>query len=469
MRLPASLLLVLIFTGMASAQSERYELGLRLRQFEKAWDQTTDPVGRKRALAIVKDATNQFFSLKFGEAGKTLDSAKWALRQNNPRTENEIWMASFMMKPDVRVVDQKVQHASVMIEQFYKAKPNSIPFQETKLTFQIQRANVSELGLPNRSKTVSVALPTDTFGEFPMEMKLAMGKEAQPLSTITLSRIMDLTERLNSLKSSFPQFSGSLSKSIEAYHDAIRELKNGIPPETDFPVSAMLAHAELMVKEKKLIVAAQIPGQEMTSSWFTMALENKQLAPIRLGVPARRNQDQALPVVFALHGAGGSENMFFDSYGDGQVVRECSRRGWLLVAPRSPGFVASPPVKEILEQLRSFQKIDDTKVFILGHSMGAGQTIDLCQKHPTLFAGAAVMGGGGRIRDAKSFATLPTFIGIGDKDFAFAGAKSLRQSLEKGGATKLRYKEYPDLEHLVIVREALPDAFAMFDEIFMNK
>lgn len=469
MRLPASLLLVLILTCRASAQNERYELGLRLRQFEKAWDQTTDSVGRKRALAIVKDATNQFFSLKFGEAGKTLDAAKWALRHNNPRKENEIWLASFMMKPAVRVVDQKTQFANVTIHQFYKMKLNPIPFQDSKLTVQFQGADASELSLPNPSKTLSVAFPTNAIGEICLEMKISMGNQAQPLSTITISRIKDLSERLNSLKSSIPQFSGSISKSIEAYHDTIKELKDGIPPETDFPVSAMLAHAELMVKEQKLIEAAQISGHEMTSSWFTLALENKQLAPIRLGVPAKRNQDKAIPVVFALHGAGGSENMFFDSYGNGQVVRECAKRGWLLVAPRSPGFVASPPVKEILEQLKSFQKIDETKIFILGHSMGAGQTIDLCQKHPTLFAGAAVMGGGGRVRDAKSFATLPTFIGIGDKDFAFAGAKSLRQILEKAGAAKLRYKEYPDLEHLVIVREALPDAFAMFDETIVNK
>jgi alpha-beta hydrolase superfamily lysophospholipase len=79
------------------------------------------------------------------------------------------------------------------------------------------------------------------------------------------------------------------------------------------------------------------------------------------------------------------------------------------------------------------------------------------------------MGGGGRIRDAKAFATLPTFIGIGDKDFTLGGAKSLHQTLQKTGATNVRYKEYPDIEHLVIVREALPDAFAMFDEIVSKK
>ena len=32
-----------------------------------------------------------------------------------------------------------------------------------------------------------------------------------------------------------------------------------------------------------------------------------------------------------------------------------------------------------------------------------------------------------------------------------------------GGAKAVTYKEYPGVEHLVVVREALPDAFAVFD------
>ena len=79
------------------------------------------------------------------------------------------------------------------------------------------------------------------------------------------------------------------------------------------------------------------------------------------------------------------------------------------------------------------------------------------------------MGGGGRVRDTKAFAELPLFIGVGDKDFALGGARSLKKTLLDGGAKKLTFKEYPDLEHLVIVREALPDVFKMFDDVVAAK
>jgi predicted peptidase len=156
-------------------------------------------------------------------------------------------------------------------------------------------------------------------------------------------------------------------------------------------------------------------------------------------------------------------------YGDGQIVRECAKRGWICLATRSPGFVQSPAVKMIVEQLATMIPIDRQNVFILGHSMGAAQTIDVVQRDAGYYAGAAVMGGGGRIREAKVFDSLPLFIGVGTNDFARAGAKSLNQTLIKAQAKHLTFKEYSEVEHLVIVREALPDVFAMFDEIAKRK
>ena len=64
----------------------------------------------------------------------------------------------------------------------------------------------------------------------------------------------------------------------------------------------------------------------------------------------------------------------------------------------------------------------------------------------------------------KAFAELPLFVGVGSKDFALRGAEALHKALADAGAKRATFKEYPDLEHLVIVREALPDVFAVFDE-----
>jgi predicted esterase len=185
-------------------------------------------------------------------------------------------------------------------------------------------------------------------------------------------------------------------------------------------------------------------------------------------VPKGLDPKNPVPIVVALHGAGGSENLFFEGYGDGQIVKLSEKRGWLLIAPRSGLSLVGggPPVGEIVDELAKRYPIDPKKVFVVGHSMGAMQTIDAAQRYPGKFAGIAAFGGGGLVRKPDAFATLPTFIGVGDQDFALGGARNLKKSLESAQAKAVVYKEYEGLEHLLICREALPDAFKMFDGLF---
>ena len=200
--------------------------------------------------------------------------------------------------------------------------------------------------------------------------------------------------------------------------------------------------------------------------WLSIPVEKSRTA-CRLFIPKGLDPKKPVPLVIALHGAGGSENMFFEGYGDGQIVKLCEKRGWMLLAPRSGlSFVGGgPPVGEIVDELAKRYPIDPKAIFVVGHSMGAMQTIDAAQKYPGKFAGIAAFGGGGRVRKPELFAELPTFIGVGDKDFALAQARALKKSLEDGKAKFVTFQEYEGLEHLLICREALPDAFAMFDKV----
>ena len=62
------------------------------------------------------------------------------------------------------------------------------------------------------------------------------------------------------------------------------------------------------------------------------------------------------------------------------------------------------------------------------------------------------------------------FVGVGDRDgIALAGARGLNKALAAGGAKKLVYKEYANVEHMVIVRAALPDVFELFDRTAAEK
>ena len=61
------------------------------------------------------------------------------------------------------------------------------------------------------------------------------------------------------------------------------------------------------------------------------------------------------------------------------------------------------------------------------------------------------------------------FVGVGDKDFALGGARTLHAALEKAGVKEVRFKKYENVEHLAVVQMALPELFAFFDKALAPK
>jgi predicted peptidase len=225
--------------------------------------------------------------------------------------------------------------------------------------------------------------------------------------------------------------------------------------ETNYPAAKMLGDAEAIVAGK---------WDPLTPGQHWLALPEVTGSPVRVEVPKGLKKGTAVPVVFALHGAGGSENMFFDGYGDGLVAKLAIERGWLVVATRS-GLFGGPDVPAVLDALAEVYPIDTKRVFILGHSMGAAQTAATLGRAPKRFAAAACLGGGGGVKASDALKKVPVFVGVGKLDFAARGAKSLAESLQKAGVEKVTFKAYDDLEHLTIVQRALPEVFALFDQV----
>ena len=123
-----------------------------------------------------------------------------------------------------------------------------------------------------------------------------------------------------------------------------------------------------------------------------------------------------------MHGAGGSENLFFDGYGDGAIVDECRSRGWIVVSPRTDGF-GLLPVKELVQALAKNYPIDRGRVFLVGHSMGALQVTAAVQAHPDFYAAVAALGGGGVAKPSDALKKLPYYVAAGSEDFALAGVR----------------------------------------------
>jgi predicted esterase len=463
---------VLVFATTAAAQPRpdpaelpalRYELGQRLKRFEAAWEKQPKPEPRKHALGHVAKLTQQFFAFQFGEAARSLDRATYALvTEDEPGTSRQ-WAWSLYAVPETRILDGTTKELTVTVKPLYPVTGEMPKGLEVQFWFTDKQVTILK---PDKFPLV-VKVPVPPIGEFKgLDRKLYFlveaGKEVRH-TAIGISQVADLKARAEALKKQVAEWPvcDSIEKATARTRaELLTDLMNGTALETDLPAADLLANAERMLDGKPFFSAAK-SGQ----FWLTVPTGAKTATPVRVFVPRLLDERRPVPVVVALHGLGGSENLFFEGYGAGAIVTECRKRGWVLVAPRSGfGLGGGPPVPALLDELAKRYPLDPKRVFVVGHSMGAMQAVDLVQKYPQKFAAVAALGGGGTVRDAKAFAEVPVFVGVGAKDgLALAGARALNKALDIGGAKKLTYKEYPDVEHMVIVREALPDVFAFFD------
>jgi pimeloyl-ACP methyl ester carboxylesterase len=75
-----------------------------------------------------------------------------------------------------------------------------------------------------------------------------------------------------------------------------------------------------------------------------------------------------MPMVLALHGAGGSENMWFNAYRRRKDRRTLSDAGWVLV---SPGMSGVGDLSKVIDTVAERWPVDRDRILIVGHSMGA--------------------------------------------------------------------------------------------------
>ena len=161
-------------------------------------------------------------------------------------------------------------------------------------------------------------------------------------------------------------------------------------------------------------------------------------------------------VVVALHGAGGSENLFFEGYGLGLGPRLAAKRGWTFLAPRATPNGA----KHALEWFKATTGKTPGRVFVIGHSMGGGlasRTGGLEPKPTALGLFAPASGGLGPGLEAT-----PVFLAVGAQEMAGLKQGADRLATLITGRPR-EFKVVDPCEHLMIVVEALPDCFRWFD------
>ena len=210
-----------------------------------------------------------------------------------------------------------------------------------------------------------------------------------------------------------------------------------------------------------------------------------EIVPYRTYVPTTYTGAKAFPLIIALHGLGGTEDAFFDNY-EKKLPPLAESHGYIVASPLgyrvdgSYGWgVGTPPadpntkrtqdfseqdVLQVLARVRQLYKIDDARIYLMGHSMGAIGTWKIAPKYPDIWAAIAPFSGSGATETLERIRNVPEIIVHGDADptVNVGGSRAMVAKLKELG-TEFKYIEVPGGLHSDVVAPNIAAAIDFFD------
>ena len=133
------------------------------------------------------------------------------------------------------------------------------------------------------------------------------------------------------------------------------------------------------------------------------------------------NVEKPKPVVIFLHGASlrGTDLNQVRRYGTIDAIERGRKIDAYVIAPQVPqGWWKPEKIINILEWVKKHHNVDETRVYVLGMSLGGFGSIDLAAQYPDKIAAAMAFCGGGNQKSYKGLTKVPLWIihGTADKD-----------------------------------------------------
>jgi pimeloyl-ACP methyl ester carboxylesterase len=172
-----------------------------------------------------------------------------------------------------------------------------------------------------------------------------------------------------------------------------------------------------------------------------------RLQPYGMHVPNRYSKSHTKwPLIVYLHGFANSyDEAFYEPVG---LVDEADRQGYLLAAPLERGDYSyrdqgDMDVLEVIRDVERHYRVDTSRIYLMGHSMGGYGTNNVSTRHPDLFAAVAPAEGTDSIDLAGNLRNVPWFetSSLEDLDAGAQQAQKMYGALSDAGydATLLVY------------------------------
>jgi predicted esterase len=261
-------------------------------------------------------------------------------------------------------------------------------------------------------------------------------------------------ERLGQLKAANAQF----SQAITTCH-ARNQLLNDHPSQENSAqfLADVNALASDVASEIGALEAGKNPYSGRPGDYWRVLEVGKRQIPLRVYVPKLPSPAVPAPLLVVLHGMGGDENMFFEAYGAGIVKRIADKKALIVASPRTYSLGSDiKTLHALIDSLGNDYAIDRNRVYLLGHSMGAGAAAALARGHGDTVAAACCIAGG---RFQATPASPPHWIVSPELD-AVVAPRSLQESARKALSEGLpgELKIMPGYGHTLAVGAILPEA-----------
>ena len=297
--------------------------------------------------------------------------------------------------------------------------------------------------------------------------------------SLNVSLIKGLDARLTALEAGAATVAEPIRADVLYPGDFIKNVNRGRVPIGQFNVIEEVTIAESVLAAAR---TGTDPFKGKTGDFERHHLlpGANEVMPYRVFVPKAYSSSKPSALVIALHGLGGTEDSFFDQY-QRLPVQLAEKHGFLMAAPlgyRVDGFYGSRSTgadaaarrrgeyseKDVLEVLRLMKanyNVDESRIYLMGHSMGAIGTWALGAKYPQTWAALVAFAGTGSPALAEQMKSIPQFVVHGDNDptVNVSGSRNMTAALKQAGAN-VTYIEVPAGGHSDVVVPNLPGAFA---------
>lgn len=415
-------------------------------------------------------ATLSFFLGKFAEALQGIDTLALELADESVSPESRLAAALRLSpEPPILIADNP-SAATLVVASLY---PVTLASGEIRWKFGVRDATGvlryhSPLVIAAGDETrvdARLPIPLETLesltpGTYQLELSDSQGRVLASRPWHVVPRSLDTLREENASRLEALEFEDNpaLAEALAVCAARNKLLTDQPSPKNSaqFLADPNRLAAEVAEEIESLIAARDPYVGRLGDYWRVFSIERGQI-PLRVYAPQIAAQGEPLPLLVVLHGAGGDENMFLDAYGAGRIKSLAEEHGLLIASPLTYTFGGkSANLDALLAALEHNYSIDRTRVYCLGHSMGAGAAATLASNCSDRIAATCCIAGG---RGFSSESIAPTLVIVPELDAVVPPASvqaAATKAIEAGLPVELRLMQ--GYAHTLVVGAVLPDA-----------